>query len=95
VIDGLHRCGLQKPVLKNVESLILHEKKTLNFERIAIIYRKEKLLEKEIAFIQAVLKTKDENKTYSHSYSQTYRRFEYRLNTAEEILARKNRVPTK
>lgn len=58
-----------------------------SFERIAIIYRKEKLLEKEIAFVKTVLKTKKKNEYYSRSHP--YHRLEDRLITAERMLARK------
>lgn len=56
--------------------------------RIAIIYRKQNQLDKEIAFIQKILKTRKKHKQSLYS-RELYCELEYRLKKAEGMLARK------
>lgn len=57
-------------------------------ERIAIIYHKQMLYDKEVEFIKKILKTRKKYRGSIYSY-RLYNELDYRLKRAEQILSRK------
>lgn len=67
-----------------------HEK---SIKRIAILYRKEGLPDKEVAFIKNILKTHKKHKQSLYS-QDLYAELAYRLEGAEKLLAKKKNNPS-